>query len=247
MSDLKQLLTIVNKLNISKVDLANYLEVSRQMLYKYFSMDSFDDWPIKKKIKLLDLFNIKTFDEISNLEVGSDLYNSISKKLNKNGKSTYLDSYKSMSPEDQRLVNDVIRLCEDSNTKEYVSILLTLIEQSMVSKDYYFLIQYLSKSFNRISPLDFGSDPQSQKAFEGILFSAFNLFNSNKYSKEKTERVHQQFVKELEKKNSLDSKLSDSINITKMLAKNELGIDEIDESNIDLLLEKIIEIRGRKL
>ncbi|MFV0425077.1 MAG: hypothetical protein ACK5K7_05935 [Bacilli bacterium] len=247
MSDLNILLSVINKLNISKVDLANYLEVSRQMVYNYLSMDSFDDWPIKKRIKILELFEVNNYEELKNLEADTTMLNIIHGKLKDENSIEIFEVYNNLDSNSQQMINDVIRLCEENETKEYIGIFLSLVEHSMISNDYYYLLQYLAKNFNRISPDEFKHNPDTQKAFEGILYSAFNLFNSNKYSKDKTARVHEQFVKELEKKHSIDSQLSNTINITKMLAKNELGIDSIDDSNIDEVLKKIIEIHGRKL
>lgn len=247
MSDLKILLDRIEKLNISKVDLSNYLQVSRQMVYNYLSMNSFDEWPIKKRIMILDLFEVNNYDEIEELEISTNLLEKISMKLNVDDSMEMFRAYKELDEESKKIVNDIVKLCEDSDTRNSVDILLTLVEQSMISKDYKFLILYLSKIFNRIDPRSFEDDPDTQKAFEGILFSAFNLFNSGKYSKDKTTRVHEQFVKELENKAKVDIDVSNTMNLAKSQAKNELGIDKIDESNIDIVLEKMLEIQGRKL
>ena len=42
---------LLNELGISKVRLAKYLGVSRQMLYNYLAMDSFEEWPKEKWVK----------------------------------------------------------------------------------------------------------------------------------------------------------------------------------------------------
>ena len=52
MEKLKELL---NDLGISKVKLAKYLGVSRQMVYNYLELDSINKWPKEKKILLLQL------------------------------------------------------------------------------------------------------------------------------------------------------------------------------------------------
>ena len=50
---MKYLNELLKELGISKVKLARYLGVSRQMVYNYLEMKSIDEWPKDKKIKLL--------------------------------------------------------------------------------------------------------------------------------------------------------------------------------------------------
>ena len=66
MKDLNKLLT---ELGISKVRLAKYLGVSRQMLYNYLALETLGDWPKEKSVKLLSLLNITSEEEISKVEV----------------------------------------------------------------------------------------------------------------------------------------------------------------------------------
>lgn len=247
MSDLSLLLLALNRLNISKVDLANYLEVSRQMVYNYLSMDSFDEWPIKKRIKILELFEISVYDDLENLDINAELLQNINTKLHINKTDDIILCYKALDERSKQMVNDIIHLCEEKETRHYINVLLSLVEHSMISNDYKYLITYLAKVFEKQDPTFFDVNADEQMAFEGILYSAFNLFNSNKYSKDKTTRVHEQFVKDIQNKSNLEAEKTNVINISKIMAKNELGIDKIDESNIDLVLEKILEIQGRKL
>lgn len=247
MSDLSLLLLALSRVNISKVDLSNYLEVSRQMVYNYLSMESFDEWPIKKRIKILELFEVNVYDDLENLDISTDLLNNINTKLQKNKGNDILISYQLLDERSKQMTHDIIRLCEESETRQYINVLLTLVEHSMISNDYKYLITYLAKVFEKQAPNEFEINQDEQMAFEGILYSAFNLFNSNKYSKDKTTRVHEQFVKDIQNKSNLEAEKTNVINISKIMAKNELGIEKIDDSNIDLVLEKIIEIQGRKL
>ena len=43
---------ILQELGLSKVKLAKYLGVSRQMVYNYLVLDSLDKWPKEKKVLL---------------------------------------------------------------------------------------------------------------------------------------------------------------------------------------------------
>lgn len=247
MNEMNSLLLLIDKLNISKVALARYLQVSRQMVYIYLSKDDFDDWPIKKKIKILELFDVDNINELEKLEVTPELYASVNAVLTQDNSSFLQNSYDSLDNRSRRLVEDVIRLCEEDETRENINVVLTLIEHSLISDDYKYLIAYLAKIFKKMDPEEFSSNELEQKAFEGILFSAFNLFNSGKYSKDKTSRVHAQFVKELKESDETDLQATNIINVTKLIAKNELGIEKIDETNVNQVLEKMLEIQGRKL
>ena len=49
---MKKLNEILSEIGISKVKLAKYLNVSRQMVYNYLEMDDVNLWPLEKKMKL---------------------------------------------------------------------------------------------------------------------------------------------------------------------------------------------------
>ena len=60
---MKKLNDLFQELGISKVRLAKYLGVSRQMVYNYLELDDINKWPKEKKIllyKLLDIWIIST-------------------------------------------------------------------------------------------------------------------------------------------------------------------------------------------
>ena len=48
-----ELTSVLKDLGISKVKLAKYLGVSRQMIYNYLELDSLNKWPQEKRILLL--------------------------------------------------------------------------------------------------------------------------------------------------------------------------------------------------
>ena len=41
---------LLQELGVSKVKLAKYLGVSRQMVYNYLDLDSLEEWPNEKKL-----------------------------------------------------------------------------------------------------------------------------------------------------------------------------------------------------
>ena len=56
---MRQLNELFQELGISKVRLAKYLGVSRQMVYNYLELDNINKWPKEKKILLYKLLNIE--------------------------------------------------------------------------------------------------------------------------------------------------------------------------------------------
>ena len=46
---MEELNKLLNTIGISKVKLAKYLGVSRQMIYNYLQLDSLDKWPQEKR------------------------------------------------------------------------------------------------------------------------------------------------------------------------------------------------------
>ena len=50
---------ILHELGISKVKLAKFLGVSRQMIYNYLELDDVNKWPKDKKVLLFNLLGIK--------------------------------------------------------------------------------------------------------------------------------------------------------------------------------------------
>ena len=85
---MKKLKDLMQELGISKVRLAKYLGVSRQMVYNYLEIDDVTKWPKEKKILLLKLLDVKDGDEksIGNIEVTTDYMMSVEERLNQNGR-----------------------------------------------------------------------------------------------------------------------------------------------------------------
>ncbi len=247
MSDIKKILILIQECEISKVALANYFNVSRQMIYNYLNFDSLDQWPMKKRIMLLDLFGVDNTIELEKLEITDKLRSEVNYRLGNANSGYDALSFANLEPRYRALINDLIRMCEDDETKEDVYTVMMFLEYALINDEYRFLIEYLAKVFKRTNPTEFKYNEKEQKAFEGILYSAFSLFNSKKYSSEKTDKVHNEFVNDISKRSQHDLQSTSTINVAKIIAKKELGIDVIDETNVDKVLEKVIEIQKRKL
>ena len=69
---MKELNVVLTELGISKVRLAKYLGVSRQMLYNYLAIDNISNWPKEKAAKLLSLLNIEKIEDLSSLKINGE-------------------------------------------------------------------------------------------------------------------------------------------------------------------------------
>ena len=79
---MKRLNELLQELGVSKVKLAKYLGVSRQMVYNYLVLDDLDKWPKEKKLLLLQLLDIKDENELENINVTTEYLVSVEKRLN---------------------------------------------------------------------------------------------------------------------------------------------------------------------
>ena len=66
---MEKLNDILHELGISKVKLAKFLGVSRQMIYNYLEMDDINKWPKDKKVLLLNLLGIKSLLRIKCFQI----------------------------------------------------------------------------------------------------------------------------------------------------------------------------------
>ena len=62
---------ILKKANISKVNLAKYLGVSRQMVYNYLDSSDLSKLPNEKCQMLFELLNVKSTNEILSLDINN--------------------------------------------------------------------------------------------------------------------------------------------------------------------------------
>lgn len=249
---------ILNELGISKVRLAKYLGVSRQMLYNYLAMNSVKDWPKEKSTRLLGLLNIKSEDEIKNLNVDSNYIMEVESRLNDGVKDNLdkeiLTDLKGFSKKEQDLLSDIINLLKeklsDDKSKEtfYAYTYLYHYLQSMeTSKELKYILAYMSKSMGFTDPNEFAFNQDQQFTFEAILFSGLTLYNNGGSSKVKLAEAHKRFVQDIEHKNEEKLSRTQELNTAKVQALRELGYNEINEDNAKEVLEKIAEIQSRKV
>ena len=249
---------LLHELGISKVKLAKYLGVSRQMIYNYLELDSINKWPKDKKVLLLNLLGIKSADDISKIKITTDYIYEVDDRLNSLCKSERTEIndnlFDGLGKKQKILLQDIIELLkekvEDESDSEGYYILLYLyhyLQAINSSKELKYILGYVSKAAGFTKPMEFVFDEEQQFIFESILFSAFSLYNGGGASKSKIAASHERFVAQIEHK--IEEKMSRTmeLNAVKVQALKELGYTEINESNATEVFEKIAEIQSRKV
>lgn len=252
---------LLQELGISKVRLAKYLGVSRQMVYNYLELDDINKWPKEKKILLFKLLDIEDGDEstINGIKVTTDYLMAVESRLNQGVKSTSdLDNYfdlKGLGKEEQTLLADITYLLKekllDDNKKvenyyaiEYLYHMLQSIDNVPEIK---YIFGYMSKTTGFTNPEDYRFNEDKQFIFEGILYSALTLYNNGGASRSKLAESHKRFVQEIEQKNEEKLSRTQQLNTIRIQALKELGYTEMNEANAAEIIEKIAEIESRKV
>ncbi len=252
---------LLSELGISKVKLAKYLGVSRQMVYNYLELEDLNKWPKEKKMLLLKLLNIDNSDEetIKNIKFTTDYIMSIDAKLNKSLKSTNdYDNYfdlKGLNKDEQNLIADITylikeKLLDDDKKKEnlttvhYLQHMLQSIDNVPEIK---YILGYISKITGFTEPNEFKYDEEKQFIFEGILYTALTLYTNGGASKSKLADSHRRFVQEIEERNEEKLTRTQQLNTVRVQALKELGYTEINSGNAAEVFEKIAEIQSRKV
>ena len=257
---MENLNNLLQELGISKVKLAKYLGVSRQMIYNYLELESLNKWPKEKKIQLFKLLDIENGDDdtIKNVKVNAEYLENVEARLNQNIKAsssgeTYFN-LKDLQKDEQVLVNDLINLIKEKFTEEktkdtyFEFLYLYHVLQSIDSiPEIKYILAYLSKTTGFSDPMEFKFDETAQFILESIVFTAMNLYNNGGATKSKLISAHERFVKEIE--NNKEEVLSRTQKITtdKLQALRELGYDKITTENAQEVLAKIAEIQSRKV
>ena len=191
---------ILSEIGISKVKLAKYLGVSRQMVYNYLDMDDVNLWPLEKKMKLFNLLQIKSASEIDDIEITSDFIKHANNLINENN-SVIIEkgniSFDGLTSEEQTLLNDIIFLLKEDLEEDetpttsiickYLYYFLQAIENTPEIK---YMLGYVAKSTGFIDPDEFAFEEDDQFAFESILYSAMVLYNNGGASKSKLIESH---------------------------------------------------------
>ena len=255
---MKELHVVLTELGISKVRLAKYLGVSRQMLYNYLAIDNISNWPKEKAAKLLSLLNIEKIEDLSSLKINGEYIIEVENRLNEGVKDTsskdIIADLKGFNKKEQELLSDIINLLKEKlssdKTKDTYNTYLYLYHflQSMeTNHELKYILGYVSKSLGFTPPMEFVFNTDKQFIFESIMFSAMTLYNNGGASKAKLTASHKRFEEDIEHKNEEKLSRTQELNTAKVQALKELGYTEINEDNAKEVLEKIAEIQSRKV
>ena len=137
---MKRLNEILSEIGISKVKLAKYLNVSRQMVYNYLEMEDVNLWPLEKKMKLFNLLQIKSADEIENIKITNDFIKHANNLINDNNSGIVEKgniSFDGINAKDQALLNDIVFLLKENLEDD------TTGQMSKVYRYLYYFLQVL--------------------------------------------------------------------------------------------------------
>lgn len=259
---MERLNEILHELGISKVKLAKFLGVSRQMIYNYLDLDDINKWPKDKKVLLLNLLGIKSTDELDNIKIDTDYILDVESRMDalfdndnsSRGSISNSNIYNGLSDVKRELLGNIIsivkdRLEDDDNNEGYYTMkyLYHFLQSLDSSKELKYILGYVSKTTGAIKPLEYVfNEDDEQFTFESIMFSAMTLFNGNNVSKNRIVETHKKFVSQIERR--MEEKMSRTLELNhfKVQALKELGYTEITESNAAEVLYKIDEIKSRK-
>ena len=258
---MNKLSELLQELGISKVSLAKYLGVSRQMVYNYLELDDINKWPKEKKLLLFKLLDIEdgSDDTISSIKVTTEYLMAVETRLNQsfkdqNNLSSFFD-LNGMNKQEQQLISDITYLVKekltDEKSKDQNFYAITYLYQMLQSLDNVpeikYILGYMSKTTGFTDPEDYKFDEDKQFIFEGILYTALNLYSNGGASKSKLVDSHKRFVQEIYQKNEEKISRTQQLNTVKIQALKELGYTEIKEENAAEVLEKMAEIESRKV
>ncbi len=247
---------ILQEVGISKVKLAKYLGVSRQMIYNYLEMNDISRWPKDKKMKLFNLLDIKEASDINNIKVDAEFINKVDMVLNgdnnvNNVCHTDAIEFKDLKPREQELLNDIIFIIKErfieNSSEAYITYkyLLNFIQGLENVKELKYMMGYIVKLLGFVDPEEYVFNEEEQFIFESIMHSAMVLYRNGGASKTKLAEQHKKFVMEIEHKNEEKLSRTQEINTAKIQALQELGYTEINQDNASEVLAKIAEIQSR--
>ncbi len=256
MQNLKKLFS---ELGVSKVRLAKYLGVSRQMLYNYLAEEKLENWPKEKVMKILCLLGINDVHELDSIKIDGEYIIQVENRLNdgvKEDTNKYYDvnELKGLSKKEQELLSDIIqllkeKLIEDKSKDVYHSYryLYYFLQSMGTAKELKYILAYMAKSMGFVDHKEYVFNEEKQFIFESIMFSAMTLYNNGGASKSKIAETHKRFVQEIEHKKEEILSRTQELNTAKVQALKELGYTEINNENAKEVLDKIAEIQSRKV
>ena len=250
-----ELNNLLHELGISKVKLAKFLGVSRQMIYNYLELDDVNKWPKDKKVLLFNLLGIKSYDEMKKIKVDTDYIMDVEIRLNsinerKNNTVANNDLFGGLDEAKVELLTKIIdavkEYIEDDKGLKVGEYLYHFIQSLNNNEEIRYLLGYVAKETGYVKANEFVFNEDKQYIFESILFTAMALYHSGKASKSRLIEAHRRFETQIDHK--IEEKMSRTmeLNSIKKQALKELGFTEINDNNISEVFAKIAEIQARK-
>ena len=258
MSTVEKINLILKKTSISKVNLAKYLGVSRQMVYNYLDSDNLEKMPAEKCQLLFKLLEVKSCDEIVNKELTYEYLQRVSNKIFSYKKSTVkkeeIIELTGLKKDEQTLISDIVflikELLSEDKTNDTLLVLKYLyhfIQSIPSTQELRYILGYIAKSGSYIKPNVYDFNEENQFIFESIMYSAMTLYANGGASRSKLAESHRRWEADLERKNEEKLSRTQELNTAKVLALRELGYTEINERNASEVFDKIAEIQSRKI
>ena len=173
---------ILKQANISKVNLAKYLGVSRQMIYNYFDGEDLSKLPSDKCKLLYDLLDAYSDKEILDIEINNDYLQSVSNKIFTSKKNTpkkeEVIELAGLDKEEVNLISDISLMLKniildnkarEGEAIETVRYVYNFIQNLSTNKELKYVLGYFSKNFGYTDPNKFVFDENNQYVFESII------------------------------------------------------------------------------
>ena len=258
MSTVEKIKEILEKANVSKVDFAKYLGVSRQMVYNYLDGDNLDKLPKEKRNKLFKLLDVRTMEEIIDIKIDRAYLDKIdarlSNKKNNKTKDELLTGIEGFKKEEQEILSDIVFLLkemlnEDKTKQTYITLTYVyhFLQSMSNTKELRYMLAYVAKASGFVKPNIYDFEEERQFIFESIMYSAMTLYNNGGASRSKLMESHKRWEAEIEQKNVEKLSRTQELNTAKVQALKELGYDEITEHNAGEVFDKIAEIQARNV
>ena len=258
MNVVEKINAILKKANISKVNLAKYLGVSRQMVYNYLDGEDLSNVPNEKCQLLYKLLSVKSEQEIIDIELTTEYIEEVGNKIFTSKKVTTqkdeIIELNGLKKEEQEVISDIVFILKEMLNEDKSKTSLTtmtyfyhFLQAMSNTKELKYILGYVSKAAGYIKPLDFAYDEEHQYVFESILYSAMTLYSNGGASRTKLAESHKRWEMELARKNEEKLSRTQELNTAKVMALKELGYTEINEKNASEVFDKIAEIQSRNL
>ena len=204
MSTVEKIKEILEKANVSKVDFAKYLGVSRQMVYNYLDGDNLDKLPKEKRSKLFKLLDVRTMEEIADIKTDRSYLDKIdarlsNKKYNK-PKDELLSGIESFKKEEQEILSDIVFLLkemlnEDKTKQTYITLtyVYRFLQSMSNTKELRYMLAYVTKASGFVKPNVYDFEEERQFIFESIMYSAMTLYNNGGASRSKLMESHKRW------------------------------------------------------